>query len=201
MWLQFLFPLLGKDPTQGEAEFKKLQSSVDPIIRNIREYSNSNEGYQKVLNDMDICIELIVAEPFIDDSNFTKKDKDEVIAHTFYVKSTGMFDFLTLQMGRTLHEQLRGISFAEANRLIRSGELAYAYGELQELIIDTIPINKYPAWAIELYPNIRFIFVWRIASMFPINIVNTDIIAKDIPISGQFNVLFQVVFELSLIHI
>ena len=64
MWLQFLFPLLVKDPTQGEAEFKKLQSSVEPIIRNIREYSNSNEGYQKALNDMDICIELIVDEPF-----------------------------------------------------------------------------------------------------------------------------------------
>ena len=75
---------------------------------------------------------------FIDDSNFTIENKAEVIAHTFYVKSTGMFDFLTLQMGRTLHEQLRGISFAEANRLIRSGELAYAYGELQDLMIDTI---------------------------------------------------------------
>jgi len=68
---------------------------------------------------------------------------------------------------------------------------------VSELIIDTIPINKYPAWAIELYPNIRFIFVWRIASMFPINIVNTDIIAKDIPISGQFNVLFHEELETS----
>ena len=138
MWLQFLFPLLVKDPTQGEAEFKKLQSSVEPIIRNIREYSNSNEGYQKVLNEMDICIELIVDEPFIDDSDFTVEDKAEAIAHTFYVKNTGMFDFLTLQMGRTLHEQLRGISFTEANRLIRSGELVYAYGELQDLMTDTI---------------------------------------------------------------
>ena len=42
MWLQFLFPLLVKDPTQGEAEFKKLQSSVEPIIRNIREDTINN---------------------------------------------------------------------------------------------------------------------------------------------------------------
>jgi len=138
MWLQFLFPLLVKDLTQAETEFKKLQSSVEPIVRDIREYSNSNEGYQKVLNEMDICIELIVDEPFIDDSDFTVEDKAEAIAHTFYVKNTGMFDFLTLQMGRTLHEQLRGISFTEANRLIRSGELVYAYGELQDLMTDTI---------------------------------------------------------------
>ncbi|MAJ30472.1 MAG: hypothetical protein CMQ73_04355 [Gammaproteobacteria bacterium] len=138
MWLQFLFPLLVKDLTEAETEFKKLQSSVEPIVRDIREYSNSNEGYQKVLNDMDICIELIVDEPFIDDSNFTVEDKAEAIAHTFYVKNTGMFDFLTLQEGRKLHEQLRGISFAEANRLIRSGELVYAYGELQDLMTDTI---------------------------------------------------------------
>ncbi|MDG2228745.1 MAG: hypothetical protein P8L74_01320 [Gammaproteobacteria bacterium] len=138
MWLQFLFPLLVKDLTQAETEFKKLQSSVEPIVRDIREYSNSNEGYQKVLNDMDICIELIVDEPFIDDSNFTVEDKAEAIAHTFYVKNTGMFDFLTLQMGRTMHEQLRGISFTEANRLIRSGELVYAYGELQDLMTDMI---------------------------------------------------------------
>ena len=138
MWLQFLFPLLVKDPTKAEVEFKKLQSSIEPIVRDIREYSNSNEGYQKVLNEMDICIELIVDEPFIDDSDFTVEDKAEAIAHTFYVKNTGMFDFLTLQMGRTLHEQLRGISFTEANRLIRSGELVYAYGELQDLMTDTI---------------------------------------------------------------
>jgi len=138
MWLQFLFPLLVKDLTQAETEFKKLQSSVEPIVRDIREYSNSNEGYQKVLNEMDICIELIVDEPFIDDSDFTVEDKAEAIAHTFYVKNTGMFDFLTLQMGRTMHEQLRGISFTEANRLIRSGELVYAYGELQDLMTDTI---------------------------------------------------------------
>jgi len=138
MWLQFLFLLLVKDLTEAETEFKKLQSSVEPIVRDIREYSNSNEGYQKVLNDMDICIELIVDEPFIDDSNFTVEDKAEAIAHTFYVKNTGMFDFLTLQEGRKLHEQLRGISFAEANRLIRSGELVYAYGELQDLMTDTI---------------------------------------------------------------
>ena len=103
MWLQFLFPLLVKDPTKAAAEFKKLQSSVEPIVRDIREYSNSNEGYQKVLNDMDICIELIVDEPFIDDSNFTVEDKAEAIAHTFYVKSTGMFDFLTLQMLSLIH--------------------------------------------------------------------------------------------------
>ena len=69
---------------------------------------------------------------------------------------------------------------------------------VSELIIDTIPINKYPACAIELYPNIRFILLWRIANIFPINIVKTDIIAKDMPISGQFNVLFHVVFETSL---
>ncbi len=138
MWLQFLFPLLVKDLTQAETEFKKLQSSVEPIVSDIREYSNSKEGYQKTLNDMDICIELMVDEPIIDDSNFTVEDKAEAIAHTFYVKNTGMFDFLTLQEGRTLHEQLRGISFAEANRLIRSGELVYAYGELQDLMTDTI---------------------------------------------------------------
>ena len=138
IWLQFLFPLLVKDPTQADAEFQKLQSSVEPIVSDIREYSNSKEGYQKVLNDMDICIELIVDEPLIDDSDFTVEDKADAIARIFYVKSTGMFDFLTLQMGRTLHEQLRGISFAEANRLIRSGELVYAYGELQDLMTDTI---------------------------------------------------------------
>ena len=138
MWLQFLFPLLVKDPAQAEAEFLKFQSSLEPIVRDIREYSNSKEGYQKVLNDMDICIELMVDEPIIDDSDFTVEDKADTIAHTFYVKNTGMFDFLTLQEGRTLHEQLRGISFAEANRLIRSGELVYAYGELQDLMTDTI---------------------------------------------------------------
>ena len=137
-WLEFLYPLLIEDPTHAAVEFQKLKLSVEPIVRDIREYSNSNEGYQKILNEMDICIELIVDEPFIDDSDFTLEDKADAIAHTFYVKNTGMFDFLTLQMGRTLHEQLRGISFAEANRLIRSGELAYAYGELQDLMIDTI---------------------------------------------------------------
>ena len=71
MWLQFLFPLLVKDPTQAEAEFLKFQSSLEPIVRDIREYSNSKEGYQKVLNDMDICIELMVDEPITDDLDFT----------------------------------------------------------------------------------------------------------------------------------
>ncbi|GIS87058.1 MAG: hypothetical protein CM1200mP17_16260 [Woeseia sp.] len=64
-WLEFLYPLLIEDPTHAAVEFQKLKLSVEPIVRDIREYSNSNEGYQKILNEMDICIELIVDEPLL----------------------------------------------------------------------------------------------------------------------------------------
>ena len=65
-------------------------------------------------------------------------DKAEAIATTMIKKNISMFDFLTLQQGRGLHEHLRGVSFAEANTLIRSGKLVNAYGELQDLMTDTI---------------------------------------------------------------
>ena len=65
-------------------------------------------------------------------------DKAEAIATTMFVKNVSMYDFLALQQGRGLHEQLRGVSFAEANKLIRSGKLVNAYRELQDLMTDTI---------------------------------------------------------------
>ena len=65
-------------------------------------------------------------------------DKAKAIATTMIVKNVAMFDFLALQQGRGLHEHLRGVSFAEANNLIRSGKLVKAYGELQDLMTDTV---------------------------------------------------------------
>ena len=65
-------------------------------------------------------------------------DKAEAIATTMIKKNISMFDFLTLQQGRGLHEHLRGVSFAEANKLIRSGKLVNAYRDLQDLMTDTI---------------------------------------------------------------
>ena len=65
-------------------------------------------------------------------------DKAEAIATTMFVKNVSMYDFLALQQGRGLHEHLRGVSFSEANKLIRSGKLVNAYRELQDLMTDTI---------------------------------------------------------------
>ena len=65
-------------------------------------------------------------------------DKAEAIATTMIEKNVSMFDFLALQQGRGLHEHLRGVSFAEANKLIRSGKLVNAYRDLQDLMTDTI---------------------------------------------------------------
>ena len=69
-------------------------------------------------------------------SEVTIEEKAERMANFFAFEDISVFDVMTLHQGRQLHEHLRGISFSEANHLIRSGELSEAYKELQDLLVE-----------------------------------------------------------------
>ena len=140
MWVQFLFPLLAKDSTQSAViVLQKFLSSADPFVT---EYSEAGtENYKKNGDyleggitgiDMDVCIGLMTDEPIIDDADYTTEDKAEAIADFFFFQNKTILDILVSQNGRDYHIKLRHVSFDVANQMVRSGELAGVYAELEK---------------------------------------------------------------------
>jgi len=60
------------------------------------------------------------------------------MCHFFYFKIVSLFDFMSLERGRHMHEDLRDIPFVWANILIRSWELLDAYQELEAVMMDRV---------------------------------------------------------------
>lgn len=60
------------------------------------------------------------------------------MCHFFYFKIVSLYDFMSLERGRHMHEDLRDIPFVWANILIRSWELLDAYQELEAVMMDKV---------------------------------------------------------------
>jgi len=60
------------------------------------------------------------------------------MCHFFYFKIVSLFDFMSLERGRHMHEDLRDIPFVWANILIRSWELLDAYQDLEAVMMDRV---------------------------------------------------------------
>lgn len=66
------------------------------------------------------------------------EQQSKEMCHFFYFKIVSLFDFMSLERGRHMHEDLRDIPFVWANILIRSWELGEAYQELEAVMMDRV---------------------------------------------------------------